>query len=173
MVPRTIRPLDIVRFLFIIDWRSYMKRGKVYIIPNEDQIIEDCFYREIGSSHLRAIQEFSDKYRLGYQFHEEDYQNAPCQVAMDGHLIIKTEEDASLAVAYIPEEITDRQSLWLYDHQRQLSKYGMIVGYELSKEESNYKLFHLHGLDEIMKSTNKKNFIYHKRKEQNYVGKKI
>ena len=126
-----------------------MKRGKVYIIPNEDQIIEDCFYREIGSSHLRAIQEFSDKYRLGYQFHEEDYQNAPCQVAMDG----------SLAVAYIPEEITDRQSLWLYDHQRELSKYGMIVGYELFKEESNYKLFHLHGLDEIMKSTNKKNFI--------------
>lgn len=43
-----------------------MNYGKLYIIPNENKILGDVFYRQIVNGHLPAIQEFSDYYHLGY-----------------------------------------------------------------------------------------------------------
>lgn len=44
------------------------KRGKLYIIPDENQIIEEEFSRYVSKEHLEGLIEFSDKYKLGYDF---------------------------------------------------------------------------------------------------------
>ena len=98
-------------------------RGKLFIIPNEFEILQQSFERDVasGKSHTQRIQEFSDIYTLGFNFTVEDYQTAPCKIAMLGHLIIKTEEEVALVVCYIPEIITDRQYNWLYQNKEMLN----------------------------------------------------
>lgn len=56
------------------------RRGKVWIIPDEGQIIQPLFERDValGENHTKKIQEFSDMYKLGFQFKPDDYQEAPC-----------------------------------------------------------------------------------------------
>ena len=89
-------------------------RGKVIIIPNEEQILQETFIRDVklGESHTKYLQEFSDIYSLGYSFKLDDYQTAPCQIAEEGHSILKSEDSVSLMVLYIPLIVSNRQYNW-------------------------------------------------------------
>ncbi len=133
-------------------------RGKLIVIPDEEQILQEIFERQVkqGESHTKYLQEFSDIYMLGYHFEEEDYQKAPCDIAEAGHMVIKTEDDASLVICYLPKKITDRQYLYLYDHQVELSQYGQVNGYSLKREEG-IEWEKVHGIGEIIQESRVKN----------------
>lgn len=150
-----------------------MKHGKLYVIPDENKILEECFKREVIKEHLSALQEFSDKYSLGYSFMSDDYQQAPCMLALDGNLIVKTEEETSLAVCYLPEIVTDRQAMWLSTNENLLSNYSMVGGYKVDKENDSPSFGKMHGIDEIIKESNRRNLYYNRGKEDSNVGKKI
>ncbi|MDE5587241.1 MAG: hypothetical protein K2I72_02590 [Bacilli bacterium] len=75
-------------------------RGRLIVIPDEEQILQEIFERQVkqGESHTKYLQEFSDIFELGYHFEEDDYQKAPCDIAAAGHMVIKIEEDVSLVI---------------------------------------------------------------------------
>lgn len=85
-----------------------IERGKVTIVPDENQILLDEYTKEINKSHLEAFIDFSNKFKLGYNFTSDDYQYAPEQLARDGHLILKTIDDQKTAIFYISEVVTNR-----------------------------------------------------------------
>lgn len=150
-----------------------MKRGSVYIIPDENQILDDCFYKEIEKSHLSAIKEFSDYYHLGYKFGDDEYHEAPCILALDGHLVVKIENSCSNALIYIPEVVTDRQNIWLHNERENLLKFSIIGGFKLNKADGIDNLEGIMGLDNIIKEADRRNIIYNKRKDEEDVRKKI
>ena len=41
-----------------------MEYGLLYIVPDENKIIGDCFCRKVTSGHLSGIQEFVNNYKL-------------------------------------------------------------------------------------------------------------
>ena len=142
-----------------------INRGKVIIIPNEDEILLDKFERdvEMGKSHTYRIQEFSDMFMLGYHFTEEDYQLAPCEIASQGHLVIKMLEEGSIAIVYLSEIITDRQYQWLYSNVETLSKYIVIDAFSLTYDDQNLPVWEeVEGLNEIMMNARMKNMLYKK-----------
>ncbi len=106
-----------------------MNRGSVIIIPNENIIEDDYFRVDIDMNHLSGFQEFIDKYNLGYQFSDGDYQGAPIQLAKDGHFVIKTINDLAVAIFYIPKVITKRQVNWLNDNIEQFRFFQKTDGF--------------------------------------------
>ena len=50
-------------------------RGKLWIVPNDD-IMLPLYFKDIseGISHLKGLQEFSDRFKLGMTFSNDDYQ---------------------------------------------------------------------------------------------------
>lgn len=157
-----------MKFVFLLGGEMRM-RGKLYIIPDENQILQEVFYRDVQKDHLKAIQEFSDQFKLGYHFQADEYQEAPCMVALDGHLLVKTEENASLAVCYLPERVTDRQNIWLYEHRLEFSQYRMVGGYKLSSGTGKSNIETVHGIDELLVEANKRNMKCKERKDDKYV----
>lgn len=135
-------------------------RGKLIVVPNEEQILQESFEWEVkqGESHTSDLQKFSDIYGLGYQFKEDDYQRAPCDIAGSGHMVIKTGEAASLIIFYLPERITDRQYNYIYNHQNEFSGYIQVNGYSLRVEETII-WDKIHGIHEIMREAMKKNLL--------------
>lgn len=135
-------------------------RGKLIVIPNEDEILQEIFERNVrqGESHTRYLQEFSDTYMLGLHFEEDDYQKAPCDIAELGHMVIKVEDDASLVIFYLPERITDRQYLYIYSHQTELEKYTEVSGFSLRKEE-NSAWENIHKVSGIIEEATRKNLL--------------
>lgn len=150
-----------------------MKRGCVYIIPDENQILDDCFYREIEKSHLSAIKEFSYYYNLEYEFGKDEYHEAPCMLALDGHLVVKIENTCSNVILYIPEVVTDRQNIWLHNQRENFLNYSTIAGFKLNKEDGIYNAKEMLGLDNIIREADRRNIIYGKRKEEENARKKI
>lgn len=143
-------------------------RGKLWIIPNESQILQEVFERDIikGENYIRYIQEFSDIYQLGFTFQETDYQLAPCEIALLSHMVIKSEDEMSLAICYLPEKITDRQYNWLYLNSNMLNKYIQINGYSLQTADEDGICFKkVHGMEEIMKEAKKKSRVSTKGRE--------
>lgn len=140
-------------------------RGKLIIVPNEDEILLDKFekYVEIGKSHTYRIQEFSDMFMLGFNFIEEDYQTAPCEIAAKGHLVIKIAEEESITILYLPEVITDRQYEWLYNNIEELTKYIMVNSFSLTYSDENIPVWErIRGLNEIIAKSREKNLLYKK-----------
>lgn len=137
-----------------------INRGKLWIIPNEEEIIQNVFVQNIesGKSHTQCIQEFSDIYQLDFKFGEEDYQTAPCVIASSGHMVIKSEDEVSLVICYLPEKVTDRQYNWLYQNKNMLDKYIQVNGFSLY----NARLQKIHGTDQIMIEARKKNLLKEK-----------
>lgn len=139
-----------------------INRGKLWIIPNEEEILQEVYEKDVekGKSHTYRLQEFSNMYKLGFEFTEADYQTAPCEIAKLGHLVVKTEDDVSLAVCYIPERVTDRQYNWLYQNRLLLDKYTQINAYSVQViEEDGICWKKLHGIDEIILESNRKNLL--------------
>lgn len=128
-------------------------RGKVWIIPDEGQIIQPLFERDValGENHTKKIQEFSDMYQLGFQFKPDDYQEAPCQIAELGHLVVKSEDPSGLVIFYLPETITDRELEWFYQNEMMLSRYNVIGAYNLQKTDGEVKWENFYGVDKIKK----------------------
>lgn len=140
-----------------------MKKGYVYIIPDENQILNDCFLEEVYPSHLKGIQKFCDMYQLGYQFEESQYNDAPCILSLDGHMVIKTLEDISIAIFYLPEFVTDRQAMWFFQHQNQFSHYQLIQAAIISGDKNHIQKKSIHGLTEVQKYVSQSNFAYSKK----------
>jgi len=133
-------------------------RGKLIVIPNEEEILQEIFERNVrqGENHTKYLQEFSDYFMLGLHFKESDYQGAPCSIAELGHMVIKIEEDASFAIFYLPERITDRQYQYIYNHQIELGKYIEVSGFSLRRgEEISWD--RIHKISGIMGEATKKN----------------
>lgn len=134
------------------------RRGKVWIIPDEGQIIQPLFERDValGENHTKKIQEFSDMYQLGFQFKPDDYQEAPCHIAELGHLVVKSEDSSGLVTFYLPETITDRELEWFYQNEMMLSRYNVIGAYNLQKTDGEVKWENFYGVDKIKKEMNRK-----------------
>jgi len=135
-------------------------RGKLIVLPNEDDILQEVFEREVaqGESHTKYLQEFSDTYMLGLHFEELDYQKAPCDIAELGHIVIKTEESVSLVIFYLPERVTDRQYLYIYNHQMDFSRYTQVNGYSLERKDG-ISWEKIHDISGIMHEIAKKNLL--------------
>lgn len=149
-----------------------MKKGSVYIIPN-DNILEDSFFCEVIKEHLEGFQAFADRYQLGYHFIPTDYQDAPCLLALDGHLVVRIEEQSSSMIFYIPSEVSDRQIMWLQQHRDMTLNYTTVGGYSLDKSKDNKIDGILYGIDSIIQKASFNNIFYNKRKGEQNVGKKV
>ena len=136
-------------------------RGKLWIIPDEGQIIQPLFEKEValGENHTKKIQEFSDMYQLGFQFKSDDYQEAPCKIAELGHMVVKSEDSSGLVIFYLLERITDRQLEWVYQNEMILSKYSVIGAYNLQKTSDEVKWENFYGMDKIKKEINRKYLV--------------
>ena len=132
-----------------------LNRGKVWIIPNDD-IIQPLYFSEVsnGVSHIKALQEFSNIYRLGMNFSMDDYQQAPIDISKLGHLVIKSDDDSKILIFYIPEIITDRQLEFFQNNEMTYSNtYPKIGGYVIDEDNVDIK----HGILEIRTELIKKN----------------
>lgn len=139
-----------------------INRGKLWVIPDEEQILQEVFERTVekGRSHTYRLQEFSEVFQLGFQFGEEDYQTAPCEIATLGHLVVKSEDEVSLIVCYLPERVTDRQYSWLYQNMDMLSKYVQVNSYSLQLSDENGICWtKIHGIEEVIVEARKKNLL--------------
>lgn len=117
-------------------------RGSVIIIPNENIIEDNYFEKVIVMNHLEGFQEFSNKYNLGYSFSLDEYQEAPIQIAKDGHLIIKTIKDMGVAIFYIPQVITKRQLEWLNDNIGNYMYIQKTYGFAINGENEEIDRIH-------------------------------
>ena len=138
------------------------KCGKLWIIPDEDKILQEIYEQDVqkDKTHTYYIQEFSNIYQLGFDFKEEDYQSAPCEITTLGHLVIKSEDEVSLIVCYLPERITDRQYNWLYQNRELFDKYIQVNGYSLQTVDDDGTCWKkVHGMEEIMIEVRRKNMI--------------
>lgn len=144
-----------------------MRYGQLFIIPNENQILGGVFQREVKSNHLVEIQHFVDYYHLGYQFQGNEYHDAPCRLARDGHLVIKTVEDSGNFICYIPEVVTDDQSMWFYQNRELMKKYFMCGAYCVKGDKENYQMEEVEGFDNIMELIQKRNILYQRTLNRN------
>lgn len=148
---------------------NIMKRGSIYIIPDEEQILDDLFYKEVEKSHLSAIKDFVSRYKLGYSFKDDEYHEAPCILASDGHMIIKIDNLFSNVIFYIPEFVTDRQNIWTHNNVNLLMGYKSISGYKVKKDNDKYITNEIEDLNNIIKAINHGNILYNKRGRDRHV----
>lgn len=135
-----------------------LNRGKLWIVPNEEEIVQPLFFEEVlgEESHVKAIQDFSNQYNLGFTFTPNDSQQAPIEIAGRGHLVIKSDEDNKLLFFYIPKRVTNRQMEYFSNNELDFSNiYTMIGCFSLEEEGIEVK----NGLLEIKKEFIRKNNI--------------
>lgn len=144
-------------------------RGMLWVIPNEEDIIQEEFKREaVGTqSHMNYLQEFSDTYMLGFDFKEEDYQTAPCEIAALGHMVVKSEDNSQTIIFYLPSIVTDRQYNWLYNKKEELNKYIQSGAFSLNFETNEWN--QIKGIENIMIEATRKNL----KKEDKNEGVKL
>lgn len=114
-------------------------KGKVIIIPDEKQIDEEKFEMQIteDDGHFIGYQVFSDIHKLGYQFTENDQQIAPLEIASAGHLSIKTVEEESILIFYIPEIVTKRQINYIKENTSKFQEYQIVGSYSIRKVDKD------------------------------------
>lgn len=146
-----------------------MERGQVYILTDENQILEPCFKMDVYKNHLEAMNEFSKKYKLNYNFNKDDYQMAPCLIAENGHLLIKTVENSGFMIIYIPRTVTDRQNELFHSLLPNFSNYSYIAGFKLDDDDT---FSEVEGLNRIVREIDRRNILNESGENKN-VGKKI
>lgn len=137
--------------------------GNLWIIPDERKTISTVFSRQVenGVSHTSKMMEFVKEYGLDINFSEEDYHEAPCMIAIDGHIVIKSIGSDKQLVFYLPKTVTNYQLTYLTNNYELFSKYYKIGCYSLKiLEEDGIVWKTLHGMDEIIRELNKKNLSY-------------
>ena len=136
-------------------------RGKLWIIPNEEEFSQELFERNVklGEYHSKYIQEFSDLYMLGLVFKEDD-QNAPYEIAKFGHVVVKSDDEIPSIICYLPERVTDSQYNWFDKNVPMLSQYIEVSGNSLQViDEDGACWKKLHSVDEIITESRKKNLL--------------
>lgn len=105
-------------------------RGKLWIVPNESQDLLEVFERDVENreSYISCIQEFSNMYKVELIFQEEDYNLALYELTLLGNIVIKTDNEESSVVCYLPDKITINQYDWLYQNSNMLNNYKKIRG---------------------------------------------
>jgi hypothetical protein len=148
-----------------------MNRGKVVIIPDEEQILSDKFEFDVmdEKGHVKAYQEFSDKYKLGFSFSLDDSQQASLSIASIGHFTYKVEDNASLLVFYLPQDITERQLTHFQNNFFDFSKYKMIGAYSLIEVDNRIVSKEVEGLNNINQEMIKKYNKTKKKEEKGHV----
>lgn len=139
-----------------------MNNCVVYIIPDENKISDGIFHMETTMDHLPSFQLFSDRYKLGYHFHQGsgDFQNAPLYFANDGHLIVRIREDSKSLICYFPRIITDQQNIWLHDHIMLLLRYDYIGCYAIKENNNINDLKVVEGVNAIIREADQRNLSY-------------
>lgn len=143
-----------------------MEYGDLYIIPNDELMVQKCFYKKVVSSHLVGIKEFVEQNQLEYEFKEDDSQEAPCILASDGHLVIKTIDSVGFLVCYLPEYVTDNQIMWVYENSNLFKKYSRFGCFQIKKLDNSYETEKIHGVDDIIQQINRNNILYHRKKQE-------
>ena len=143
-----------------------MLKGKVVIIPDEDQILQDEFVEEIleGDNHVSAYQKFSIDNNLGLIFGEDEGHMAALETADLGHFNYKTFEDLGIITFYIPKKVTNRQLDYFTTHKSDYEDYGTIGGYTIRKMDDNIFTDEIYGVDEIEQEMIKRNKAYEEEK---------
>lgn len=144
--------------------------GKVIIIPDEDKILQEKYEKPIIKSHLEAFQDFSDKFKLGYNFSLDDYQYAPLELANQGHLILKELDKSNISIFYIPRRVTKRQLSWIEYNKMNFVDKNLVGAYSLTYEDDEPD--QINGITDIVNEMRKKYKKYEKEVDEN-VGKKI
>lgn len=150
------------------------KRGSLWIVPDENQILQPVFFRKIenGISHTSEIRNFVNIYEMGLEIDETDYHEGPCTVAKLGNLVIKSDDDVSQLIFYIPEKITNNQIQFILNNQFLFSKYQVVGGYSLKHLDDNGVVWKkIHGLNEITMECNLKNIKYQHIENKKMGGK--
>lgn len=145
------------------------KKGCVYIIPDENKILEEEFYQEVIKDHIEAFIAFMDKYKLDYNFTSRDSTTAPYVVAKDGHLVVKIEEDSGLVVCYIPKVVTDRQVNWIHSNSGKIDKYTLVGGFGIKEDNNEKDVVRIKGIDNIIRACDIRNMYYEKKEVDKYV----
>lgn len=63
----------------------------------------------------------------------DDYHEGPCLLASLGYMVVKSENDSSILVYYLPETISENQRDWFIDHRYLGIEYTKIGGYSLKR----------------------------------------
>lgn len=132
-------------------------RGKLWIIPSSE-IADEVFERNVprGLFHTNFIQEFCDKYNLGFFYVGNDYQKSPCDMARIGNLVIKSDFDEKTITYYIPNSINDKQMDFINGYAKEISEeYNLVLAYYNIKEYE-HDGDHAHSIDEIIEVCNEK-----------------
>lgn len=140
-----------------------MEYGDLYIISGVNRPV-DYFHKKVSFGHFEGIKEFVNINQLEYSFRDDDYQEAPCILSLDGYLVIKTIESAGVLICYLPEYVTDEQNMWLFEHSDLFRKFSIVAGYQIKQDGDTYKVQKVHGMNEIMQQLNRGNVLYHQMK---------
>ena len=131
--------------------------GSLWIIPNDK--IKINYYKQYllkGSNYTFAIQQFAIENNINFLFTENNDCLSPFIMAALGHMIIRTENDSSLLVCYLPDTITNNQLAFLFQMRDDLFlKYTKINGYCIESDEWKK----LYGINEIINKAIKKNIL--------------
>lgn len=85
-------------------------------------------------------------------------------MAHEGHVVIKTVDDAGMMICYLPELVTDNQNMWFYEHMNFFNQYSSVNGFQIvSVDDDTYRGDKLHGLDAIMREINQRNILSSKK----------
>ena len=136
-----------------------MKRGKVVIIPDEEQILEDKFEQDIldDEYHVKGYQKFSDDNNLGLHFRDDESHRAGLSIAELGHFNYKTEDDIGVIAFYLPSKVTDRQLEYFENHKDDYASYGTVGAYIFRRVDDTIYTDEIYGLDVIENQMIKRN----------------
>ena len=112
------------------------KRGDLWIIPFDP---EEAYHVDVfmGQEHTEGLIDFVKRNALPLDIKLDDYREGPCLLASLGYMVVKSENDSSILVYYIPEMISENQRDWFIEHRYLEMEYIKIGGYSLNE---NWKI---------------------------------
>ena len=112
------------------------KRGDLWVIPFDS---EENYHIDIliGQEHTEGLIDFVRRNSLPLDIKVDDYHESPCLLASLGYMVVKSENDSSILVYYIPEMISENQRDWFIEHRYLEMEYIKIGGYSLNE---NWKI---------------------------------
>ncbi len=133
------------------------ERGMIYIVSPDMAYSKRVDY---PLSHLDLIQEYCDKMKLGYNFKNSDYQEAPVRLALDGNMVVKTVDDLGDVIFYLPKYICDEQAMWFYNNRDKFKNYSVVSAYVIDSKRDEYRT--VDDLSNIKKYIDKANILWSK-----------
>ena len=134
-------------------------KGRVVIIPDEEQVLMDEFEQDIldDEYHVKAYQKFVDENNMGIEFGEDESHIASLSIAELGHFNYKTEDDIGVIAFYLPSKVTDRQLEYFENHKDDYASYGTVGAYIFRRVDDTIYTDEIYGLDVIENQMIKRN----------------